>query len=159
MRAFRKGCAMWFAGNKPHGLHLQACRLHSASACLQDRWRDCSGMAMLCWALIFIDGCLFIQYHVAMSTDQIAVALLVVFAVWLSQARSRGWRRWACVVGLVAQPLLLYTGWKAGQWEFFVLAALLCLAWFKGVWVYWFAAREQLHGSGLGTIQITPGTK
>lgn len=94
-----------------------------------------------------------------MSTDQIAVALLAVFAVGLSQARSRGWRRWACIVGLLGQPLLLYTGWKAGQWEFFVFVALLSVAWFKGLWVYWIAAPAQLHGSGLGTIQITPGTK
>lgn len=94
-----------------------------------------------------------------MSTDQIAVALLAVLAVWLSQARSRGWRRWACIVGLLGQPLWLYAGWKAGQWEFFAFAVLLSLAWLKGLWVHWLAAREAAQGSGLGTIQITPGTK
>lgn len=94
-----------------------------------------------------------------MSTDQIAAALWVVFAVWLSQARSRGWRRWACIVGLLGQPLLLYMGWKAGQWEFLAFTAFLSLAWFRGLWVYWFAARAQRQGSGLGTIQIAPGTK
>lgn len=94
-----------------------------------------------------------------MNTDQIAVALLAVVAVWLSQARNGGWRRWACIVGLLGQPLWLYASWKAGQWALFALVVLLSLAWLKGVWVHWIAGRRQVQGSGLGTIQITPGTK
>lgn len=94
-----------------------------------------------------------------MTTDQIAIALLGVLAVWLSQARSTGVRRWACILGLLGQPLWLYASWKAGQWALFAVAVLLSLAWIRGLWVHWIAARQQARLSGLGTIQITPGTK
>ncbi len=94
-----------------------------------------------------------------MSTDQIAVALLGIVAVWLSQARGAAWRRWGCVFGLLGQPWWLFSSWRAGQWELLAIAALLTLAWLRGLWVHWLAQRPQMQGSGLGTIQITPGTK
>jgi hypothetical protein len=94
-----------------------------------------------------------------MTTDQIAIAVLGVIAVWLSQARGTGLRRWACCFGLLAQSLWLYAAWRAGQWDVFTAGGLLALAWLKGLWTHWIAARPQRQDSGLGTIQITPGSR
>lgn len=102
---------------------------------------------------------MFIQYHERMTTDQIAVALLGVAAAWLSQARGAGWRRWACVFGLLGQPLWLFSSWAAGQWALFTVAILFTLVWLKGLWVHWIAVPRRDRGQSLGTIQITPGAR
>lgn len=111
-----------------------------------------------CWLLV--DGCLFVQYDAAMSLDQIAFSIPVAIAVWLSQSRSEALRRWACLFGLVGMPYWLYAGMLAGQWGMLGLASAFSLAWLRGLWVYWLGTRRrQSMGSGLGTIQITPGTR
>lgn len=61
--------------------------------------------------------------------------------------------------GLAEPATVAVHGLERRTMGIFVLTAFLSLAWFKGLWVYWFAASAQLQGSGLGTIQITPGTK
>lgn len=94
-----------------------------------------------------------------MTTDQIAVALLGVVAIWLSQARNAVWHRWSCILGLLGQPLWLYEHWRAGQWPLFAMAVLVTLAWLRGFWVHWIAVPRRARSHGLGTIQITPGTK
>jgi hypothetical protein len=95
-----------------------------------------------------------------MSIDLIAFALPGVIAVWLSQSRSTGLRRWACLFGLAGMPYGLYASGTASQWEMFALLLACGLGWAKGLWVHWLAPRRrEAMDSGLGTIQITPGTR
>lgn len=68
---------------------------------------------------------------------QILIALLGITAVWLSQDARRERQRYACIFGLIGQPLWFYTTWQAGQWGIFVLSFAYTLAWIKGVRVYW----------------------
>jgi hypothetical protein len=107
-----------------------------------------------------LQNCLFIQYDAAMSIDQIAFALPAVLAVWLSQSRSAALRRWACLLGLGCMPYWIYGALLAGQWGTLALAGAFALGWLKGLWVHWLTPRRrEAMGSGLGTIQITPGTR
>lgn len=68
---------------------------------------------------------------------QILIALLGITAVWLSQDARRDRRRYACIFGLIGQPLWFYTTWQAEQWGIFVLSFAYTFAWIKGVRVYW----------------------
>lgn len=68
---------------------------------------------------------------------QILIALLGITAVWLSQDARPQRRRYACIFGLIGQPLWFYTTWQAGQWGIFVLSIAYTLAWIKGIRVYW----------------------
>jgi hypothetical protein len=68
---------------------------------------------------------------------QTLIAVLGVGAVWLSQDRRTSRRKYACIVGLLGQPLWLYATWKAGQWGIFVLSIIYTFAWLKGFQNYW----------------------
>lgn len=92
-----------------------------------------------------------------MGLDQIAIALLGATAAWLSQTRSTGLRRWACIFGLLGQPFWFYASWQAGQWGIFALSIVYLGAWLNGLKVYWLAPRRDAPDSGLSTIQFTPG--
>jgi len=64
--------------------------------------------------------------------EQVAIAFTGVIAIWLSQDSREGWRRWACIFGLVGQPFWFYAAWHAQQWGIFALCFLYTLAWAKG---------------------------
>jgi len=68
---------------------------------------------------------------------QILIAILGVAAVWLSQDRRADRRKYACLFGLLGQPLWFYTTWKSGQWGIFALSFVYTFAWIKGFHVYW----------------------
>lgn len=72
-----------------------------------------------------------------MSLDQIGIALTGVTAVWLSQDQRPNWRRWACVFGMIGQPLWFYATFKASQWGIFALSFLYTLSWARGLWAHW----------------------
>ena len=46
--------------------------------------------------------------------DQIGITLSGVIAVWLTQDMRATWRRWACIFGMLAQPLLVLRGMEGG---------------------------------------------
>lgn len=91
-----------------------------------------------------------------MQTDQIAIAILGILAVWTSQSRSDVVRRWACIFGLLGQPLWFYTSWSAEEWGLFAMNVLYALAWMRGLWVYWFRPARRRAKSELGVIQLAP---
>ncbi|MCR6650764.1 MAG: hypothetical protein NVV73_04340 [Cellvibrionaceae bacterium] len=68
---------------------------------------------------------------------QALIAVLGVGAVWLSQDRRKSRQKYACIFGLLGQPLWFYATWKAGQWGIFVLSLIYTLAWLKGLQNYW----------------------
>lgn len=71
--------------------------------------------------------------------DQLAIAFTGAIAVWLSQDKRDGWRKWACIFGLVGQPFWFYSAWNAHQWGIFALCFIYTYSWFRGFRNYWLA--------------------
>lgn len=68
---------------------------------------------------------------------QVGIAAFGVAAIWLSQSPTAARRRWACVVGLAAQPFWFYATWTAGQYGIFALTFLYTLSWLRGIHTHW----------------------
>lgn len=64
--------------------------------------------------------------HAAM---QLAIGILGAVSIWLTVTPHPAWRRWACVFGLAAQPLWLYSTATTAQWGMFALALCYTAAW------------------------------
>ena len=64
-----------------------------------------------------------------MVLDQVGILLTGVIAVWLTQHKREGWRRWACIFGLLGQPFWFYAAWKAEQWGILAISTLYAYAW------------------------------
>lgn len=71
------------------------------------------------------------------AVEQTTIALCGIATVWLSQDPDVSLQRWACVVGLIAQPFWLTTTYRAKQWGMFVLAIGYTLGFMRGVWTFW----------------------
>lgn len=69
--------------------------------------------------------------------DQLVIAVCGIGSVMLSQSRSAQRRRFACLVGIVAQPFWMFATWTAGQWGLLLLTLVYTAAWAKGIWVHW----------------------
>jgi hypothetical protein len=72
--------------------------------------------------------------------DQGVLFVLGTTAVWLSQDPRDDRRKWACIIGITAQPFWLYATWKAEQWGIFALTFVYAAAWIRGIWHFWIAA-------------------
>lgn len=73
--------------------------------------------------------------------EQLTIALFGVSAIWLSQDTRPHVARWACILGLIAQPAWFYATWKAAQWGMFALCFLYTASWCRGVWTFWLRAK------------------
>lgn len=80
-----------------------------------------------------------------MSFDQIGIALTGVIAIWLSQDKSHGLRRYACLFGLIGQPFWFYSSFVAEQWGIFVLCFFYTYAWWKGFKNHWLNHEKMLE--------------
>jgi hypothetical protein len=69
--------------------------------------------------------------------EQTVIMICGVTSVYLSQDRRERWRRWACLIGLTAQPFWLYATFKAEQWGIFALAFVYAWGWSRGIKTYW----------------------
>lgn len=69
--------------------------------------------------------------------EQFVIALCGVGATWLSQDARPQFARWACVLGLIAQPAWFWASWKAEQWGIFALGFVYTACWLRGLWAYW----------------------
>jgi len=69
--------------------------------------------------------------------SQLALGILGVIAIYLTQDSRASVRRFACLFGLASQPFWFYTTWQAEQWGIFALSILYTLSWLKGVWTNW----------------------
>lgn len=77
---------------------------------------------------------------------QIIIGIFGVAAIWLSQDPRIERRKFACLVGLVAQPAWFYATWKAEQYGIFGLCFLYTLSWLRGFWQHWIiGAAKQFH--------------
>ena len=80
--------------------------------------------------------------------EQAAIAVLGALAAWLSQDGRPRWARWACVVGLIGQPLWIMATWQAQQWGMFALSVVYTAAWIRGIWAHWInPARGRVKGA------------
>ena len=68
---------------------------------------------------------------------QLALGILGVIAIYLSQDRRLRVQRFACLFGLASQPFWFYATWQAEQWGIFALCFLYTLSWLKGAWTHW----------------------
>lgn len=78
----------------------------------------------------------------APALPQIGIALLGVTAILLTQSRSEKARRWACIVGLAAQPFWFWATYSAAQWGIFAMTFLYTASWGKGLWTHWIRRTE-----------------
>ncbi len=69
--------------------------------------------------------------------EQVAIAICGVASIWLSQSPSFAQRRWAPVIGIIAQPFWCYAAWKAEQWGIFALSLVYAAGWVRGLRTYW----------------------
>lgn len=81
------------------------------------------------------------------TITQIVIALTGVTAIFLTQSRSAKVRKWACVLGLMAQPAWFYSSWIAEQWGIFAMCFFYTFAWAKGFYVHWIKDRRTDEGA------------
>jgi hypothetical protein len=74
---------------------------------------------------------------------QIAIMLLGVTAIFLSQSKSEQARRYACLFGLAGQPFWFWATIEAQQWGIVFMCCLYTLAWAKGVHTHWISNRPR----------------
>lgn len=72
-----------------------------------------------------------------MSVDQIALGLLGVTAIFLTQSQDARRRRFACLFGLASQPFWFYATLHAQQWGILGLSVLYTLIWMRGFYYGW----------------------
>lgn len=69
--------------------------------------------------------------------EQFIIGICGIATVYLSQDTRASWRRWACIVGMFAQPFWIYATWKADQWGIFLLAFIYFAGWWRGFRNFW----------------------
>lgn len=79
-----------------------------------------------------------------MSIDQIAIPILGVSAVYMTQSTNALARRCACIVGICSQPFWFYASFHAHQWGIFAASCMYTLSWAKGIYNNWYWRRT--HG-------------
>lgn len=69
--------------------------------------------------------------------DQVVIAVCGVGSIFLSQSPDGNRRRYACLVGITAQPFWVYATWTAEQWGLLLLTGFYTAAWLRGIWNQW----------------------
>lgn len=69
--------------------------------------------------------------------EQTVIALCGMASIWLANDPRESWRRWACIIGLVAQPFWMYATFQAAQWGIFSLSFVYAAGWARGVRHHW----------------------
>ncbi len=69
--------------------------------------------------------------------DQIAIGLLGIATAWLTNAKRFKYRRYACLLGMAAQPFWFYTAVTHDQPAIALLSGMYFAAWFKGFYQQW----------------------
>lgn len=75
--------------------------------------------------------------------EQIAIAATGVTAIWLTQSKNEGVRRFACLFGLAGQPFWFASAISAEQWGIVVLCCFYTVAWARGVWNNWLSPKRK----------------
>ena len=72
--------------------------------------------------------------------EQSIIAVCGMASIWLANDPRENWGRWACVIGLAAQPAWMYSSWTAGQMGIFLLSFVYAAGWIRGIWHSWVRA-------------------
>jgi len=84
--------------------------------------------------------------------EQLIIAILGIASIWLVNDPRTSHQRWACVLGLVAQPFWILVSWQANQWGIFALSIAYAAAWLRGFWRHWIAAPQPRSKANVITI-------
>lgn len=77
---------------------------------------------------------------------QIFIVLTSAGAIWLIN-QKKPWARWGSVIGLVGQPLWLYTSFQAEQWGVFTLTIFYMFSWSQGIYNNFYVKRKNKSAS------------
>jgi len=74
--------------------------------------------------------------------EQVFIATTELIAVGLLQAKTRQYRKWASIFGLLGQPFWFYTSFQSQQWGIFVVCFFFLGLWIKSFKDNWLAKDE-----------------
>lgn len=60
------------------------------------------------------------------------IAICGMASIWLANDPREPRQRWACIIGLIAQPFWMYETFIAGQWGIFALSFVYAAGWARG---------------------------
>lgn len=69
--------------------------------------------------------------------EQTIIAMCGIASIWLANDPTESRRRWAPIIGLVAQPFWMYATFSAEQWGIFALSFVYAAGWARGVRHHW----------------------
>lgn len=70
---------------------------------------------------------------------QVAIFVLCLGAMFLTNDHRPGWRRWAPALGLASEPFWFWTTYTHHQWGIFASAFFYTAAWARGFYHAWLA--------------------
>lgn len=76
---------------------------------------------------------------------QIGIAFTGMVAIWLTQQSNDEWKKYACLFGLLGQPLWFYSAYNAEQWGILALTFFYTYSWCLGLKNSWLKPAPQLH--------------
>ncbi len=82
------------------------------------------------------------QHGWLMLISQVAITMIGVPAIYLSQSLDRNTRRWASVLGLGGQPFWYMMAYATSGWGVFVMSLFYTYAWWTGFKNYWLVAPD-----------------
>ena len=74
--------------------------------------------------------------------EQVFIAVTELIAVGLLQAKTKQFRRWASIFGLLGQPFWFYTSFQQEQWGIFLVCFFFMGLWLKSFKDNWLAKDE-----------------
>jgi hypothetical protein len=69
--------------------------------------------------------------------EQVIIGVTGVTAIWLTQQKREGWKKYACLFGMASQPFWFYSSYIAEQWGIFTLCAFYTYSWWLGIKNNW----------------------
>lgn len=69
--------------------------------------------------------------------EQVFIAVTELIAVGLLQAKTRQYRKWAAIFGLLGQPFWFYTSFQQEQWGVFLVCFCFLALWIKSLKDNW----------------------
>ena len=69
--------------------------------------------------------------------EQVAIALTGTIAIWLTQQQREGWKRFACIFGMIGQPFWFYSAYTAEQWGILIITFFYTYSWGLGIYNNW----------------------
>lgn len=86
---------------------------------------------------------------------QTLIAILGIASIWLVNDPRASYQRWACILGLIAQPFWFYASWQADQWGIFLLSIAYAMAWLRGFNQHWITAPHDEQARRKRNAQFT----